>query len=291
MMDKVMSNVIKCAGEGATLVVLQELPLTPYFCQTQNPLYLTELPMPTLGSSPSSPSSNKLHEWLSELSESYNISIGFSYYERSNGNLYNTFAIYSPSLPPTQYRKTHIPDGPGYCEKFYFTPGDTGPVVAELPCGLRVGLSVCWDQWFPEQARCLAVMGAHVLVYPTAIGSEPSEGICGSGSSKEHWRRVMQGHSASNMLPVMAVNRTGVEKVEDGNIKSEITFYGSSFGTDNTGKLMDELREEEEGIVSITVDIQQIERERITWGMWRDRRPECYGAIRTKDGTRTVPGA
>ena len=200
------------------------------------------------------------------------------------------------NLPPpslTSYRKTHIPDGPGYSEKFYFTPGDTGPVVATLPCGLKVGLSVCWDQWFPEHARCLSLLGAHVLVYPTAIGSEPLLGIsAGSGSSSGQWRRVMQGHSAGNMLPVLAVNRAGRERVEDGGRESEITFYGGSFATDNTGEITGEIGgEDEEGTVFVEVDRGTVERERTAWGMWRDRRPECYGAIRTKDGTTRVPGA
>ena len=107
------------------------------------------------------------------------------------------------------YRKSHIPDGPGYSEKFYFTPGDTGPVVVPLPSGLKLGISICWDQWFPEQARAMALLGAHVLIYPTAIGSEPREGICDQESSLGHWQRVMQGHAAANMIPVVAVNRTG----------------------------------------------------------------------------------
>ena len=233
-----------------------------------DPLYFHTLPIKTLGRNPSDPLSSSFHTWLTSLTTTHNVSLAFSYYESSNGSLYNTLALYSPSRSPVQYRKTHIPDGPGYCEKFYFTPGDTGPVVAELPSGLKVGLSVCWDQvrratllglgrpcrnnpaakrylstpppppkWFPEQARSLALLGAHVLIYPTAIGSEPHTGICSSSSSLGQWRRVMQGHAAANMIPVMAVNRAGVERVMgEGGRTSEVRAGDEHQSHDRTNR-------------------------------------------------------
>jgi len=176
------------------------------------------------------------------------------------------------------YRKTHIPDDHYYQEKFYFTPGDTGFQVFDTLYG-KIGIGICWDQWFPETARCLALLGAEVILYPTAIGSEPILEC----DSMEHWRRCMQGHSASNIIPVVAANRIGEEKVtaceENGNQSSSLKFYGSSFLTDSTGALLKSLGRDEEGVILEAYDFDQIAKDRRNWGLFRDRRPDQYKTI------------
>lgn len=174
------------------------------------------------------------------------------------------------------YRKTHIPDGPGYNEKFYFSPGDTGFKVFKTKYG-TIGIGICWDQWFPETARSLALMGAELIFYPTAIGSEPSKP---EYDSRDHWQRVMQGHSAANIVPVIASNRIGTEHIQD----SQITFYGSSFITNEFGEKVVEANREEETVLTATFDLDKIAEERSFWGIFRDRRPSLYGTISTKDG-------
>ena len=173
------------------------------------------------------------------------------------------------------YRKTHIPDDHYYQEKFYFTPGDTGFRVFKTTFG-TIGVGICWDQWFPETARGMAIQGAEILFYPTAIGSEPIL-TC---DSMPHWRRCMQGHAACNLMPVVAANRIGTESVipceENGGQTSELTFYGSSFITDATGELVVTANREEETVIYSTFDLDQLESDRLSWGLFRDRRPECY---------------
>jgi N-carbamoylputrescine amidase len=169
------------------------------------------------------------------------------------------------------YRKSHIPDGPGYQEKFYFTPGDTGFKVWQTRLG-TFGAGICWDQWFPEAARAMALMGAEALFYPTAIGSEPPPAP--PLDSRDHWRRVMQGHAAANMMPLVASNRTGTER-----LSTEITFYGSSFIADATGAIVAELGRHDEGVVTAAFDLDAIARQRAGWGLFRDRRPELYGVL------------
>jgi N-carbamoylputrescine amidase len=175
------------------------------------------------------------------------------------------------------YRKSHIPDGPGYSEKFYFSPGDTGFRVWDTAHG-RVGVAICWDQWFPEAARAMALQGAECILYPTAIGSEPPDP---SWDSSGHWQRVMQGHAAANLLPVVAANRYGTET----GIQNEITFYGSSFIADNTGAKVAEAAREGDAVLVHTFDRAQMDRMRLSWGLFRDRRPELYGRITTLDGS------
>jgi N-carbamoylputrescine amidase len=175
------------------------------------------------------------------------------------------------------YRKSHIPDGPGYREKYYFSPGDTGFHVWNTRRG-RVGAAICWDQWFPETARILALKGADVVLYPTAIGSEPHDETI---HSRDHWQRTMQGHSAANLVPIVASNRIGREEGKS----CAITFYGSSFITDATGAKIAEASEHEEDVLTATFDIEQNRRQRVNWGVFRDRRPELYGDILTLDGT------
>lgn len=173
------------------------------------------------------------------------------------------------------YRKTHIPDDHYYQEKFYFTPGDTGFRAFKTRYG-TIGVGICWDQWFPETARGLALKGAELLFYPTAIGSEPILGC----DSMPHWRRCMMGHAACNLMPVIAANRIGTETVEpcaeNGQQSSALTFYGSSFITDATGEVTEEMDRVSEGFILHTFDLDEIEEERRSWGLFRDRRPEIY---------------
>jgi N-carbamoylputrescine amidase len=180
------------------------------------------------------------------------------------------------------YRKTHIPDDHYYQEKFYFSPGNTGFRVFETKFGC-VGIGICWDQWFPETARCLALNGADVILYPTAIGSEPIL-ECDSAA---HWRRVMQGHAAANIVPVVAANRFGMETVvpcsENGNQSSSLNFYGSSFIADETGEILAEAGRDGEQVITVDFDFDRIKKERVNWGLFRDRRPECYGKICGRD--------
>jgi N-carbamoylputrescine amidase len=175
------------------------------------------------------------------------------------------------------YRKSHIPDGPGYQEKYYFTPGDTGFKVWRTRFGV-FGAAICWDQWFPESARTMALMGAEALFYPTAIGSEPPPAP--PVDSRDHWRRVMQGHAAANVMPLIASNRIGTEKGQAG----EITFYGSSFIADPQGALAAELDRTQEGVATAAFDLDAVAQARASWGLFRDRRPDLYGPIVSHDG-------
>jgi N-carbamoylputrescine amidase len=176
------------------------------------------------------------------------------------------------------YRKTHIPDDHFYQEKFYFTPGNTGFKVWNTRHG-RIGVGICWDQWFPETARCMALMGAELLLYPTAIGSEPIIEC----DSMPHWRRCMQGHAAANVMPVIAANRIGEEKVlptkENNRQDSALVFYGSSFITDETGEVLEDAGRSDECVILHTFDMEAVDTLRMSWGLFRDRRPEMYGEI------------
>jgi N-carbamoylputrescine amidase len=202
-----------------------------------------------------------------------------SIYERDENELYNSVVmIDADGKLLGVYRKTHIPDDHYYQEKFYFTPGNTGFQVFETRYG-RVGVGICWDQWFPETARCLALKGADIILYPTAIGSEPILNVDSSG----HWMRTMQGHSAANIIPVAAANRIGTEYVEpseeNGGQKSALCFYGTSFLTDETGDCIVKASRDKEEIIYAEYDFGEIRKNRLSWGLFRDRRPECYGEI------------
>jgi N-carbamoylputrescine amidase len=178
------------------------------------------------------------------------------------------------------YRKSHIPDGQGYQEKFYFVPGDTGFKVWDTAVG-RIGLGICWDQWFPECARAMALMGAEMLLYPTAIGSEPPDPTYDSST---HWQNTMRGHAAANIMPLLASNRIGKETAPDGRFD---IFYGRSFISDHQGEKVAEMDRTEEGVRLHSFDLEALGELRRSWGVFRDRRPELYGALMTRDG-RTV---
>ncbi len=256
------------AAQGAQIVLLQELFETPYFCKDLLPEHLAlALPLDE------NPALRRMRALAAELE----VVLPVSVFERANNALFNTLAIVDAdgALLGT-YRKSHIPDGPGYLEKFYFSPGDTGFRVWTTRYG-RLGAAVCWDQWFPEAARIMALNGADLLCYPTAIGSEPLDPAL---DTRDHWQRVMQGHAAANILPVIASNRIGREV----GASCTLTFYGSSFITDQFGAKLAEADRDEETVILARFDLEAIRRYRIGWGVFRDRRPDLYGALASFDG-------
>ncbi|MDA8211962.1 MAG: N-carbamoylputrescine amidase [Clostridia bacterium] len=258
----------EAVAKGARIVLLQELFETPYFCQKEKAdffQFATEL------------EKNKAVNHFQAIAQELEVVLPISFYERKNNARYNALAVIDANGEILGvYRKSHIPDGPGYEEKFYFNPGDTGFKVWNTRYA-KIGVGVCWDQWYPEAARCMALLGAEILFYPTAIGSEPQDaGI----DSKDHWQMVMQGHAAANMVPVVASNRIGTEAVDE----SEITFYGSSFIAGPQGQKLVEANRTEETVLVMEFDLEQLERQRIEWGIFRDRRPELYKVIMTYDG-------
>ncbi len=258
---KAEALVREAAGKGANLILLQELFETPYFCSEQNAEHL-DLAQPF--------DSNKLIAHFAALAGELGVVLPISFFERTERQFFNSIAIAdADSSVLGIYRKSHIPDGPGYQEKFYFTPGDTGFKVWDTAVG-RIGVGICWDQWFPETARSMSVMGADVLLYPTAIGSEPQDPTL---NSRDHWRRTMQGHAAANMAVLAASNRVGVEAVGH-----ELTFYGGSFIADETGGLAADM-DRDEGVALATFDLDDIRKARAAWGIFRDRRPDCYDVI------------
>lgn len=269
-LDKAKMLVRKAAGSGANIVLLPELFERQYFCQERRYEYY-DFATPV--------SENPAVLRMQTLAKELGVVIPVSFYERDGNALYNSVAmIEADGSLLGVYRKTHIPDDHYYQEKFYFSPGNTGFRVFDTKFG-RVGVGICWDQWFPETARCLALNGADIILYPTAIGSEPILGC----DSAAHWRRVMQGHAAANIIPVVAANRIGMETVipcaENGNQSSSLNFYGASFITDETGTILAEAGRDQEKIITAAFDFDQIRKERINWGLFRDRRPECYSAI------------
>jgi N-carbamoylputrescine amidase len=257
------SLVRAAAGRGANVILLQELFESLYFCQDQLAQHFS-LAAPFDG--------NALVARMAALAGELGVVLPVSFFERAGHAHFNSLAmIDADGRVLGLYRKSHIPDGPGYQEKFYFTPGDTGFKVWKTRFG-TFGAGICWDQWFPEAARAMALMGAEALFYPTAIGSEPAPAP--PLDSRDHWRRVMQGHAAANMMPLVASNRTGTER-----LSTEITFYGSSFIADATGAIVAELGRQDEGVITAGFDLDAIARQRAGWGLFRDRRPELYGVL------------
>lgn len=258
----------EAAAQGAQIILIQELFETPYFCQKEKSefyVYATEV------------EKNRAIQHFKKIAKELNVVLPISFYEKKNNARYNSLAVIDADGEILGvYRKSHIPDGPGYEEKFYFNPGDTGFKVWDTKYA-KIGVGICWDQWYPEAARCMVLEGAELLFYPTAIGSEPQDGNI---DSKDHWQRCMIGHAASNLVPVVASNRVGIEEIDD----SSITFYGSSFIADQTGEKVKEADRTEETILVAEFDLDQIETMRIEWGIFRDRRPDLYQAIMTYDG-------
>lgn len=258
----------QAAAGGAQIVLIQELFETPYFCQKPNPDYLQLAT--ALADNPAIARCQALARELAVV-------LPVSFFERAGRARFNSVAIIDAdgSLLGV-YRKSHIPDGPGYHEKYYFNPGDSGFKVWNTRYA-KIGVGICWDQWFPECARAMALQGAEILFYPTAIGSEPHDPHI---NSRDHWQRVQQGHAGANLMPLVASNRVGREE-QDG---YAITFYGSSFIADAFGAKVAELDEREEGVLLHRFELDQLEHTRSAWGVFRDRRPNLYGALATLDG-------
>jgi N-carbamoylputrescine amidase len=268
---KAETLVREAAAQGAQIILLQELFETPYFCQKEKSdyyAYATEL------------EHNKAVNHFKAVAKELEVVLPISFYEKKNYARYNSLAVIdADGTVMGKYRKSHIPDGPGYEEKFYFNPGDTGFKVWNTRYA-KIGVGVCWDQWYPEAARVMSLMGAEILFYPTAIGSEPQDG---SIDSKDHWQTCMLGHAAANLIPVVASNRIGEEIDED----SSINFYGSSFIAGPQGNKIAEAGRDEQGVLVSEFDLDALEVGRIEWGIFRDRRPELYRLIASYDGDLT----
>ncbi|MFD5022019.1 N-carbamoylputrescine amidase [Paenibacillus sp. NPDC058367] len=266
--SKAETLVREAAAQGAQIILLQELFETPYFCQKEKAdyyAYATEL------------EHNKAINHFTAIAKELQVVLPISFYEKKNYARYNSLAVIdADGTILGKYRKSHIPDGPGYEEKFYFNPGDTGFKVWNTRYA-KIGVGICWDQWYPEAARVMSLMGAEILFYPTAIGSEPQDG---SIDSKDHWQTCMLGHAAANLIPVVASNRIGEEIDED----SSINFYGSSFIAGPQGNKIVEAGRGEQAVIVSEFDLDALEVGRIEWGVFRDRRPELYKMIGSYDG-------
>lgn len=267
--EKAENLVRKAADQGANVILLQELFETPYFCKDQNPEYF-EWARPF--------ENHPILERMSRLAKELGVVLPVSFFERSGNTYFNSLAmIDADGRQLGVYRKSHIPDGPGYQEKFYFSPGDSGFRVWETRFG-KVGAGICWDQWFPETARVMALQGAEILCYPTAIGSEPPDP---DYDSCPHWTRTMQGHAAANIMPVIASNRIGAEQ----GANCALTFYGSSLIAGPTGELLEQAGRKVEQILLAEFDLDEIQKMRSGWGIFRDRRPDLYQTLISLDGS------
>jgi len=265
--ERAEALVRQAAKRGAQIIQLQALFETPYFCKDQL-AELFDLAQPA--------EDHPTIAHMQELARELEVVLPVSFFEAANNAYYNSLAIIDADGEMLGvYRKAHIPDGVGYQEKFYFNPGDTGFKVWDTAYA-RIGCGICWDQWFPECARAMAVMGAEILFYPTAIGNEPNDP---DYSSADHWRRTMQGHAAANMIPVVAANRIGRE---DGATCS-LNFYGHSFIAGARGELIASAGDEET-ILTADFDFESLRRQRAGWGLFRDRRPDLYTVLMTLDG-------
>lgn len=259
-LDRAEDLVRKAADMGAQVILLQELFAGPYFCKVMRPEYFT-----LAAEADKSPVISRMEDLARELG----VVLPVSFFERCGQAHFNSLVMLDADGSRLGlYRKAHIPQGPGYEEKYYFSPGNTGFKVWDTRFG-KIGVGICWDQWFPEAARCMALMGADILLYPTAIGSEPDmPGYDSCG----HWQRTMQGHAAANMLPVCAANRVGTET--DGSVS--LTFYGSSFIADCDGHVLVEAGRSDDAVLMAHFDFTANAQHRAGWGLFRDRRPDCY---------------
>lgn len=258
----------EAAARGANIVLIQELFETPYFCKDHQPRHF-DLASPL--------DAHPAVEHFRGLARELGVVLPVSVFERAGNAFFNSLALVdADGAVLGSYRKSHIPEGPGYHEKFYFSPGDTGFKVFDCKFG-KLGVAICWDQWFPEAARSMALMGAEILLYPTAIGSEPQDPTLDSSG---HWQRTMQGHAAANILPLVASNRIGTEQGE----KYTMTFYGSSFIASPTGEKLVEADRVSETVLTASFDLDEIRRYREAWGVFRDRRPALYHPMLSLDG-------
>ncbi len=263
----------EAAAAGAQIILAPELFTLRYFCKDQSPGHL-RLARPA--------EDHPLLRHMEALAAELGVVLPVSFFERAGNAHFNALAVIdADGRRLGVYRKAHIPDGPGYQEKFYFSPGDTGFRVFRTRFA-ELGCAVCWDQWFPEAARALALGGAELLLYPTAIGSEPPDP---AWDSQPHWTRVMQGHAAANLVPVVAANRLGHEAGES----CAITFYGSSFIAGPTGELLVQAGRDEETVITAALDLDAIRAQRAAWGLFRDRRPDLYRPLLSLDGR--APGS
>ena len=271
-LDTAEKFVREAARNGAQIILLPELFERQYFCQERRYDYYS-FAKPTL-------ENDAVRRFL-DVTRELSIVMPVSFYERDGNRLFNTVAVLDSGELLGIYRKTHIPDDHYYQEKFYFIPGDTGFRTWQTKFGC-IGVGICWDQWFPETARALALNGAELLFYPTAIGSEPILGC----DSMPHWTRTMQGHSAANVMPVIAANRIGLEEVapceENGGQRSSLQFYGSSFLTDETGSILTQASRDQACVIAQTFDLDRMAQARLEWGIFRDRRPPCYQILTEK---------
>ncbi|HPF28006.1 MAG: N-carbamoylputrescine amidase [Steroidobacteraceae bacterium] len=263
----------EAAGRGAEIILLQELFETPYFCIEQDSRHLKLA---------TTVADNRAIRHFSVVARELGVVLPISFFERDNRAFFNSIAILDADGSNLGvYRKAHIPNGPGYQEKNYFSLGDTGFKVWNTRFG-RIGVGICWDQWFPECARAMALMGAELLLYPTAIGSEPPPAM--PVNSRDHWQRTQQGHAAANLTPVIVSNRYGLERSLQDPDGLYINFYGSSFIADATGAKIAEAGEEGEAVLTASFDLAALDEQRNNWFVFRDRRPELYGALTTFDG-------
>lgn len=265
--NKAVNMVRACAKAGAQIILLQELFKTPYFCQKEKYEYFKLA---------DDANNSSFLDTFKNLAKELNVVIPVSFFERCGNVFYNSIIVFdADGTNLGKYRKTHIPTGECYEEKFYFTPGDTGFKVFQTKYA-RIGIGICWDQWFCETARSLTLLGAELLFFPTAIGTEPVL----PKDSKDHWQNTMCGHAACNIIPVIASNRIGTEKEDE----SSMTFYGSSFIANEEGIKVKELNRVEEGFITYNFDLDGINEKRYSWGVFRDRRPSMYQTLLTKDG-------
>ena len=269
-LNKAEKMIREAAKQQAQIILLPELFEIEYFCQQRRYDFYKYA---------TSVNDNKAVKLAITLAKELEVVLLISFYELDGNNTYNTLAyIDADGTLLGTYRKTHIPDDHYYQEKFYFTPGNTGFKVFKTRYG-TIGAGICWDQWFCESARALTINGAQLIFYPTAIGSEPILNV----DSKDHWQRCMQGHAATNIIPIIAANRIGLEKVEpsieNGNQTSSLLFYGSSFMTDETGAIIKQASRDKEEILLQEYDLEEIDKKRMEWGLFRDRRPSMYHDI------------
>jgi len=257
----------QAAKKGANIILLQELFQTPYFCiQYDEEIFKLAQTF----------DNNKILDEMSKIAKDLNVVLPISFFEKDNNAYFNSIAVINADGNILgKYRKSHIPDGPGYLEKYYFNPGNTGFKVWETKFG-KIGIGICWDQWFPEAARIMALKGAEILFYPTAIGDE----LMSKYDSSSAWQRVMQGHAAANIVPVVASNRIGSETVKD----QTNGFYGKSFICDRTGDIISEASKDKEEIIIAEIDIEENHLFRRNWGLFRDRRVDLYKELLTLDG-------